>query len=200
MFFRIYRNLLLKKKIEPEEEPEKYEVVVNGLKRKLIIKKADPNSDRGRYECKCGVVVTFTQLFVKPALKFVKSLADLEGVEESSIDLEVEVTKPDQTCIWIRNGRTINPNESRWGGRYLVLSDGYKHTLSIKNLTLLDAGEFVIELKELSSKCNLKVREVEKVPRIDVEKTPKYIRVKSCKNVEIEVPYEGIYLENIYLN
>lgn len=159
----------------------------------MIVKKSDPKSDRGRYECKCGVVVTSTELFVKPALKFVKSLQDTEGVEEATVELQVEMTKPDQRCKWVRNGRTINPNEERWAGRYLILSDGCKHTLTIKNLSLKDAGEFVVHVDELSSKCQFTVRECEKVPRLDLSQIPKSIKVKSGKDVEIEIPYECIF-------
>lgn len=62
------------KKIVPEDDPQKYDVVVNDTKRKLIIKKCDPNKDRGRIECKCGVVTTGTEFFVRPALKVVNGL------------------------------------------------------------------------------------------------------------------------------
>lgn len=62
------------KKIVPEDDPQKYDLVVNDTKRKLIIKKCDPNLDRGRIECKCGVVTTGTEFFVRPALKVVKGL------------------------------------------------------------------------------------------------------------------------------
>ncbi len=108
------------KRIDPKDpqDAEKYEVVVNGLRRKLIIKKCDPKTDRGRYECKCGVVTTGTEFFVKPALKFVKELTDTEAIEEDTVELTVEVTKPNQKVKWIRNGRTVNPNEDRFAGRY----------------------------------------------------------------------------------
>ena len=147
------------KKIDPAEEPDKYEIVVNGLKRKLIIKKSDPKKDRGRYECKCGVVTTGTELFVKPALKIVKNLSNTEGIEEDVVDLVLEVTKPDLKAKWTRNGRLINPNEERFAGRYHIISNGTTHTLSIKNLSLKDAGEFAVTVDELSDKCNLVVKE-----------------------------------------
>lgn len=147
------------KKIEPDEHPEKYEIVVDGLKRKLLIKKCDPNTDRGRYECKCGVVTTGTEFFVRPALKFLQPLADLEGIEEETIELKVEVTKPNQKVKWIRNGRTVNPNEERFANRYVILSNDCTHTLQIKNLNLKDAGEFVVNVEQLSSTCKLTVVE-----------------------------------------
>jgi hypothetical protein len=57
-------------------------------------------------------------LNVKPALKFVKRLEEnTVGIEEESIDLVVEVTKPNQRCKWLRNGRVINPSEDKFAGR-----------------------------------------------------------------------------------
>lgn len=147
------------KKIDPADEPDKYDVVVNGLKRKLIVKKADPKRDRGRYECKCGVVTTGTELFVKPALKIAKSLQDTEGIEEDSVTLAIEVTKADQKAKWTRNGRPINPNEERFAGRYIILSEGNVHRLTINNLKLSDAGEFSVVVDELNDKCKLVVKE-----------------------------------------
>jgi hypothetical protein len=74
------------KKIVPEDEPHKYDVVVNDTKRKLIIKKCDPHTDRGRVECKCGVVTTGCEFFVRPALKVVKGL---HVIKKSSLLLPV---------------------------------------------------------------------------------------------------------------
>jgi hypothetical protein len=53
-------------------------------------------------------------------LKFVKELTDTEALEEDTVELTVEVTKPNQKVKWIRNGRTVNPNEDRFAGRYLL--------------------------------------------------------------------------------
>ena len=154
-------------KIVPEKEPHKYDVVVNDTKRKLIIKKCDPHKDRGRVECKCGVVTTGTEFFVRPALKVVKGLSDLEGVEEDTIELVVEVTKPNKNAKWIRNGRNITPNDERFANRYEVISQGCIHRLVIKNAQLKDTGEFVCNIDELSEKCNLKVKECNKQIKIN---------------------------------
>lgn len=147
------------KKIDPTEEPDKYEIQINGTKRKLIVKKSDLKRDVGRYECKCGVVTTGTELFVKPALKIVKNLADVDGIEETTLVLRVEVTKDEQKSKWLRNGRLINPNEERFAGRYIILVEGKAHTLTIKNLNMKDAGEFMVQVEGLSDKCNVTVRE-----------------------------------------
>ena len=176
------------KKIDPVEDKDKYEIVINDTKRKLIVKKASPQ-DRGRYECKCGVVTTGTELFVRPALKIAKQLSDMEGIEEDTIELAVEVTKADQKAKWIRNGRNINPNEERFSGRYIIISEGNVHKLTIKNLSLKDAGEFIVNVDELSSKCNLTVKECEKLPRVDLSSIPKVIKVKAGKDADIEIPF-----------
>ena len=178
------------KRIDAEDEPDKYEVIASGLKRKLIIKKSDPKKDRGRYECKCGVVTTSTELFVKPALKFVRELANTEAFEETSVELVVEVNKAGQKCTWTRNGRHINPNEERFAGRFIIISDECTHTLTIKNLNMKDSAEFEVKIDELTSKCALKVNECEKVPRPDLSKIPKVIKVRAGKDLEIEIPYD----------
>ncbi|CAF0846330.1 unnamed protein product [Brachionus calyciflorus] len=184
------------KKIDPVEDADKYEIVINDTKRKLIVKKSNAK-DRGRYECKCGVVTTGTELFVRPALKFVKELKDMEGVEEDTIELSVEVTKPDQKCRWIRNGRNINPNEERFAGRYVIISDGMNHKLTIKNVSLKDAGEFIVHVDELSSKCNLTIKECEKLPRVDLKAIPKVIKVKAGKDADIEIPFTSFPIPTV---
>ena len=136
------------------------------------------------------MVTTGTEFFVKPALKIAKNLVDTEGIEESSVDLAVEVTKPNQKAKWTRNGRPINPNEERFAGRYMITSEGNIHKLTITNLKLNDAGEFSVTVDDLNDKCKLTVKECEKLPRIDMSKVPKVIKVKAGKDVEIEIPYE----------
>ena len=160
-----------------------------GTRRKLIIKKCDPNVDRGHYVCRCGVSTTTASMGVKAALKFVHPLeASIEGVEETDFELCVEVTKPSIRSKWLRNGRVLNPNEDKYAGRYAVLTDGCFHKLLIKNLNLKDAAEFVVQVgDELTSKTNFSVKECEKLPRIDMSKVPKVIKIKAGKELNIEV-------------
>lgn len=145
-------------KIDPKDP--KYEVIITGRTRKLIIKKCDPKSDRGHYVCRCGVSTTTASMGVKPALKFVHPLeANIEGLEESDFELSVEVTKPNIRSKWLRNGRVFNPNEEKYAGRFTVTTDGCFHKLSIKNLNMKDAAEFVVQVDELTSKTNFTVKE-----------------------------------------
>ena len=66
-------------------------------------------------------------------MKFVKELADTEALEEDTVELTVEVTKPNQKVKWIRNGRTVNPNEDRFAGRYLF-EKYFKHIKNLQNI------------------------------------------------------------------
>ena len=100
---------------------------------------------------------------MRPSLKWVRSLADTQCVEEETVELIVEVTKPDQKSKWLRNGRVINPNEERFAGRFTILTSGRTHTLTIKNLTLKDAAEFAVQVDELTSKGNLIVNECKRI-------------------------------------
>lgn len=92
-------------------------------------------------------------------LIFVFVLKDTEAIEEDTIELVVETTKPNKTAKWIRNGRNINPNEERFANRYEIVSHGCTHRLVIKNCQIKDAGEFVCIIDELSEKANLVVKE-----------------------------------------
>ena len=77
-------------------------------------------------------------------------------------------------------------------GRFLIFSDRCKHSITIKDLDLRDAGEYMVTIKELKSKCNLFVRETEKAPKIDENQIPKYIKLNPNNDVEINIPFEGL--------
>lgn len=171
--------------------PTKYEIITNGLKRKLVVKKCDPKKDRGRFECKCGTITTGTELLIKPALKFTKPLQDIVATEESTLTLTVELSKPDQKLKWMRNGRVLPNNEDRFVGRVTTVSNGCTHSLTLKNVNLKDFGEFSAHVEEISSKCSVTVAECEKVPRVDLSQLPKQIKVKAGKDIELEIPYES---------
>ncbi len=148
------------KQIDPRDEPEKYEISTNGLKRTLTIKNLDPKRDPGRYECKCGFVITGTSLFVREAMRITRPLEDIVAVEQTSIEMTVLVNKDDQKPKWFKSLRQINTDEKSFG-RYSIKSNGKEHKLVVNNLELKDAGEFEIKFEFTSSKCKLVVNECE---------------------------------------
>ncbi len=74
--------------------------------------------------------------------------------------------------------------------RLNTTSSGCTHTLTLKNLSLKDAGEFVAACEEISSRCILTVNECEKLPKVDLSQVQKSLKVKAGKDINIEVPYE----------
>jgi hypothetical protein len=141
-----------------EATPDKYEIIEDGTKRKLIIKNINPFKDPGRYECKCGFNVTGTQLFVREALKFTKELADIEGVEESEFEFVVSLNKEDARLKWFKANRQIIPGEHKFE-KYSIIQSGKEHKLIIKGLELKDAGDFEARIDFVSSKCKFTVKE-----------------------------------------
>lgn len=57
----------------------------------------------------------------------------------------------------MRNGKLITLSD--FSGRFSSASNGLVHTLTLKDLTLKDSGEFSVTTEEISSKCNLTVKE-----------------------------------------
>ncbi len=129
-------------------------------------------------------------LGVKPTLKFITPLQEnIEALEETDHEFVVEVSKPNLRSYWVCKGRTINPNEEKYAGRFSITSEGCYHRFTIKNLDLKDAAEYTVHVDELVCKTNFSVKESEKVPRVDMTKIPKVVKVKAGKALDIEIGY-----------
>lgn len=119
-------------------------------------------------------------------------------MEEDTLNLSVQLTKCDQKVKWTRNGRVLpiatnelSGDQQRFAGRVFVASNDFTHTLTIKQVQLKDAGEFTVSVEEISSKCNVTVKECEKLPRVDLTQLPKIIKVRAGKEIKIEIPYDS---------
>ena len=108
--------------------PEKYEIFSYGKVRKLIVKKLHPIDDKGKYECKTGVMTTACDVNVrrKICLKFIishktfvftaalrleRGLKDVNTVEEEEVTFEVELSKADSKGKWFKDGKVIYPDQ-----------------------------------------------------------------------------------------
>ncbi len=68
MLFFIIRSLIfifISQKILPELSPDKYEIISYGKVRKLVVKKLHPVKDKGKYECKTGVMTTACDVSIR---------------------------------------------------------------------------------------------------------------------------------------
>jgi hypothetical protein len=91
----------------------------------------------------------------------------------------------------------LRPKIQHFYLRFQLISNDCIHTLSIKNLNLKDAAEFIVQIEELSSKCNLTIKQCEKLPRIDLDKIPKSIKIKAGKDIDLEIPFECKINDNL---
>lgn len=98
------------------------------------MKKLNPNEDKGKYECKTGVMstvcdvairrkiwflkenISFNRLsgffsFLSAALRIEEGLKDVKAIEEEDATFEVKLTKADSRGKWFKDGKVIYPDQ-----------------------------------------------------------------------------------------
>ncbi|XP_077990140.1 twitchin-like isoform X3 [Glandiceps talaboti] len=118
---------------------------------------------------------------------FIKKLTNTSGVFEQPLKLEVVIKghpKPD--VRWVKDGRDIFATS-----RYQIRDAGEDQSLTIKELTLADAGEYVCEVRNKlgSAKCTAKIV-VECPPSF--EYPPKNVSTQVGSSFKVKIPYKGI--------
>ncbi|CAF1142161.1 unnamed protein product [Rotaria sordida] len=170
----------------PELTPDKHEEISYGKVRKLVIKKLHPDRDKGKYECKTGVMTTSCDLTVRPALRIERGLKDTNATEEQDVVFEVRLNKPDSRGKWLKDGKPIYPDQNT-----IVTNEQNNFRLLLKNVGLKDAGDISFQCGDLKDSCKLTVKECDKPPRLDLNRLPKSLTVKAGRPIEIDVPYEA---------
>ena len=72
----------------------------------------------------------------KPA-EFSKPLKDIKDKESGTVTLECELSKPNATVTWLKNGEEIKPDE-----HIKAVIDEYTHKLVMSDITLNDAAKY----------------------------------------------------------
>ncbi|CAF4156732.1 unnamed protein product, partial [Adineta steineri] len=173
-------------KILPELYPDRYEIISYGKVRKMVIKKLSPTEDKGRYECKTGVMSTHCDVSIKPALRIEKGLKDIDALEEEDLTLEVTLSKPDPRGKWMRDGKVMYPDQ-----KTVILTEGNVYKLKLKSVGLKDAGEVSFQCGDLKESCKISVKESEKPPRIDATRFGKSVTIKAGRPLDLEIPYDA---------
>ncbi|CAF1402962.1 unnamed protein product, partial [Adineta steineri] len=173
-------------KILPELYPDKYEIISYGKVRKLIIRNLHAINDKGKYECRTGVMTTSCDVSVRPALRIEKGLKDIDAIEGDEITLEVVLSKSDTRGKWLRDGKILYPDQNM-----AILNEGNKFRLKFKNLDLKDAGDISFQCGDLKDSCKITVKETEKPPRIDASRFAKSVTVKAGRPLDLEIPYDA---------
>ncbi len=94
-------------------------------------------------------------LFFPPELPtdFITPLPDYTVMEKETVTLECEVSKPDKTATWLKNGEPIEPSEHAE-----IRMDVTKHFLTLTNCVLEDDAKYTIRVEGKESTGKLTVQ------------------------------------------
>lgn len=82
-----------------------------------------------------------------------RDLLNVKAVPGEDAELSCEITKPDVTIRWLKNGHLI-----RQSPRYEMTVDKHLAKLVIKNTTIRDSGDYCCEAEGVASRAKLEIR------------------------------------------
>uniref|UniRef100_G1KFS2 Obscurin, cytoskeletal calmodulin and titin-interacting RhoGEF n=1 Tax=Anolis carolinensis TaxID=28377 RepID=G1KFS2_ANOCA len=132
----------------------KYEMKQKGSTVELLIHDAQPE-DSGDYTCDSGDHQTTASVVIKalPVL-FVKFLENQEAEEGASVTLRCEISKPDATVQWKKEGSLLRSSD-----KYRMKQAGAVVELTISKLDVADAGEYTCITPDHKTAAVLLVKE-----------------------------------------
>ncbi|XP_029939546.1 obscurin [Salarias fasciatus] len=132
------------------------QVINNGRKYKLAIKDT-MLTDAGDVVFTINDLSCRTMLFVqeKPVHIF-RELLNVKAVPGEDAVLSCEITKPEVTIRWLKNGHVIRPSP-----KYEMSVEKHLARLVIKNTTIRDSGEYCCEAEGVASRAKLDIRELQ---------------------------------------
>ncbi|XP_077440643.1 obscurin [Vanacampus margaritifer] len=133
-----------------------FQVINNGRKYKLRIKDA-VLSDAGDVIFSIKDLSCRTMLFVteRPVHIF-RDLLNVKTVPGEDAELSCEITKPEVTIHWLKNGHLI-----RQSHKYKMSVEKNLARLIVKNTTIRDSGEYSCQADGVASCAKLEVRELQ---------------------------------------
>lgn len=179
------------KELKPEQLKSK-EIVVEGKKRRLIIKKAKCQ-DEGEYKCCTNADETACELFVEPSNKWRKKLVDVTVIEDEPLVLECELMerKPGIATIWSRNGKEVGAQggamQTTADERVQFKTQDDKLQLILERAKLSDSGDWSVMFNKMKCSCKVTVLPAEKQPQMRFPTTT--INADVGKAQTLEIPY-----------
>ena len=84
--------------------------------------------------------------------EFRKPLTDVQSYEKEDATLECELTKPDKSVKWLKNGKPV-----RETNKVKFVVDGNVHKLVFKDVTLKEEGKYSCVCGDVSTSATLTV-------------------------------------------
>ncbi|XP_029444171.1 obscurin isoform X11 [Rhinatrema bivittatum] len=133
----------------------RFEIFNKGRKYTLNIKEVIA-SDSGEVVFTARNLNSKASLIVKekPAM-FTKELENKTVSTGESLTLNCEISKPDSTVKWYKDGKAIRKSQS-----YEIHQEGTQALLTIHNATAKDSGEYTCETEGSKTKASLQVQEM----------------------------------------
>ncbi|XP_054458971.1 obscurin [Anoplopoma fimbria] len=134
---------------------EKYQMKQSGSNLELLIRKSQPE-DSGTYICVCDdIKTTATVIITAIPVTFKQKLKNQEAVEEGSVTLRCELSKPGVPVEWRKDAQLLKEGE-----KYQMKQEGRMAELLIRNLTLADLGEYSCFVGTVVTSADIKVRAI----------------------------------------
>ncbi|XP_047198784.1 obscurin isoform X7 [Hippoglossus stenolepis] len=132
---------------------EKYQMKQNGSTLELLIRKSQPE-DSGTYSCVCEDMKTSATIIITAIpVTFKQKLKNQEAVEEGSVMLRCELSKPGVPVEWWRDAQLLKE-----GDKYQTKQEGRMAEMLIRNVTLADSGEYGCSVGTVVTSADIKVR------------------------------------------
>ncbi|XP_062308204.1 obscurin [Osmerus eperlanus] len=132
---------------------ERYQMKQRDATLELLIRRSLPD-DSGVYTCMCAGAKTIATVFVTAIpVAFKQKLKSQEVLEEGSVSLRCELSKPGIPVAW-RKGEKILQGQDK----YLMKQEGKVAEMHISKVCLQDAGEYSCVAGEVKTMAEIKVR------------------------------------------
>ncbi|XP_037554230.1 obscurin [Nematolebias whitei] len=128
----------------------------NGCKYKMTIRDA-VLTDAGDVVFTIKDLSCRTMLFVKEKpVHIFRDVLNVKAVPGEDAELSCEITKPEATIRWLKNGHLIRPSP-----KYIMRVEKNLARMVIKNATIKDSGEYCCEAEGVASCAKLEIRELQ---------------------------------------
>lgn len=97
--------------------------------------------------------VSPSHLFSEKPVTVFRDMLNVKATPGEDAELSCEITKPDATVKWLKNGRLI-----RASPKYEIDQKDYLVKLIIRNAAIMDSGEYCCEADGIATRARLDVR------------------------------------------